>query len=55
MKQQQLPRNQFIGIKVSAVELCDWRKAARKAPSVSAFIRECVAKAIAEQHAGVAP
>lgn len=52
---QHLPRTEFVGIKLTAVELCDWRRAARKvAPSVSEFIRAAVAKAIAEQQAGAA-
>jgi hypothetical protein len=52
--QQSLPRNQFVGIKLSAVELCDLRRAARKSESVSAFVRAAIQRAIAEQPTGAA-
>jgi len=47
--EQHLPRNQFVGVKFTPTEFCDLRRAARKARSVSAFIRAAVARAIAEQ------
>ena len=47
--EQQLPRNQFVGVKFTSAEFCDLRRAARKASSLSAFIRTAVARAIAEQ------
>jgi hypothetical protein len=47
-----LPRNEFVGVKLSAVELCELRRAARKARSVSEFIRTAIARAIAEQATG---